>query len=324
MITNGVNFVPIPIDILSTRYQIDLQSGVIMDVETMLPVNPYLDEDRLMVSLTGSNDTKVEAAVEDLIIRSIFGDVGSSVENHVTELPCDTGLISPALLSFNRESPDCLIINDRKYRRWKDSNYFVSAYGAVFSMKQNQWLRINYDENGTGYVSTKEDGAGRTRRIPRLVWETYRAPLGTMATLIPKDGNPWNARVENLDVVTRSEKRALKHPEKYHIFDDDTTDLLRQDLLSKLSNREIAEKHGLKIDYVWKLRTGRLVPRGFEDVGEAMKDRGRDKPLSADTVRKIRSLKSEGKRAKQISEELGIGKVTIYQILQGKTYKDVE
>lgn len=322
MIPDLVSIVPIPIDALCDRYMIDIRTGLVYDREKDSEVPSKLDGDRMVLSLTDVNKHRVDAAIEDLLLRAIYGDVRSPSENHVTEIPLDTGLISPELQSLSREK-DLLIINGKSYRQWRNSSYYVSTDGSVFSLKLNQWLRINYDAFGTGYVSTKENGTGRTRRIPRLVWETYRAPLDKMATLIPKNGRAWDARVENLEVLTRSEKRAVRHPDRYHRFDEETTDILREDLMSKLSNRAIADKYNLPIDYVWKLRTGRIVPRGLEDVGETMKDRGRDKPLSDETIREIRRRKDIGEKARKISEDLGVGVVTVYQILQGKTYKNV-
>ena len=320
-----MTLVPIPIESLCDRYQIDPHTGVVYDMEqgTEVPISSTLTNDGgFTVELVGSDGKQVFADIEDLVIRTNFGDVGSSTLQPIADLPCKADLLIPMLESL-RWDEDVLYLNDIPYHCWRGEYYYVSARGSVFSLKQNQWLRLGYDSTGTAYVSTKVDGIGRTHRVPRMVWETFRGHLDPMDTVVPANNRNWDSRLENLQIISRTERRAIQNPDRFHLFSDDEIRVLREELLSSDSNRSIANRHNLPIDYIWKLRTGRIVLRGLEGVGEQMKNRGRDKPLTPDRVREIRRLKNTGVSVKEISTMLGIGTVTIYQILQGKTYKDV-
>lgn len=319
--------VPIPLEMLCDRYSIDPHTGVVYDTEDKKEVPVHLEENRLSLSLVDKDNHPVEATIEDLLLITNYGEIGSPSVINLSVIPTGcrgifSSVVTPQLLSLDIKK-DHIVVNDKSYRQWRNTSYYVSSDGIVFNLAARQWLRINYDATGTKFVSIKNNDTWKTCRVPRMVWETYRTLLDKMTTLIAKNGRTWDARLENLRELTRCEKRAILHPEKYHLFDDENTERLSNDLLSNLTNREIADKYNLPIDYIWKLRTGRLTPKGFEDVGDSMKNRGRDKPLPDETVREIRNRKANGEKPKQIASDLNIGIVTVYQILQGKTYRDV-
>lgn len=95
---------------------------------------------------------------------------------------------------------------------WKDyeEDYAVSSYGRMYSKRAGRCLSIKSFDND-GYVKVAPHG--NTKRLNRIVAQTFIPNPDSKTTVNHIDGNKTNNRVDNLEWSTRSEQmiHAYKH-----------------------------------------------------------------------------------------------------------------
>lgn len=95
---------------------------------------------------------------------------------------------------------------------WKDyeEDYAVSSYGRMYSKRAGRCLSIKSFDND-GYVKVAPHG--NTKRLNRIVAQTFIPNPDSKTTVNHIDGNKKNNRVDNLEWSTRSEQmiHAYKH-----------------------------------------------------------------------------------------------------------------
>ena len=84
------------------------------------------------------------------------------------------------------------------------SNYYISKDGTVTS-KSGKRLRPFMDNSGYLCVSLRKDGKSYTRRVHRLVGETYLKKIKGKNIINHKDGNKSNPHLDNLEYMSNAE-----------------------------------------------------------------------------------------------------------------------
>jgi hypothetical protein len=92
--------------------------------------------------------------------------------------------------------------------QWKQIagfNYCVSNIGQIFSMHTNKMLKPNISRNGYVYVVLSDGGKLTTKKIHRLVAETFIPNPNNLPQVNHIDGNKSNNAAINLEWVTAKE-----------------------------------------------------------------------------------------------------------------------
>lgn len=84
-------------------------------------------------------------------------------------------------------------------------NYSISSHGRVYSHKRDIILKPYFDGWGYLIVELRNRRGGFTKRIHRLVAETFIPNVQDKLEVNHIDGDKMNNRVDNLEWVTRSE-----------------------------------------------------------------------------------------------------------------------
>ena len=95
--------------------------------------------------------------------------------------------------------------------QWKQIdgfNYLVSNTGQIFSNHTNRILKYHISKNGYVYVVLSKDGHFTTKRVHRLVAESFIPNPNNLPQVNHIDGNKSNNAVCNLEWVTAKENAA--------------------------------------------------------------------------------------------------------------------
>lgn len=84
------------------------------------------------------------------------------------------------------------------------SSYFVDKDGTI-TTKNGKILKHFSDNYGYSCVSLRKDGKSYTKRVHRLVGETYLKPVKGKDIINHKDGNKKNCHIDNLEYMSNAE-----------------------------------------------------------------------------------------------------------------------
>lgn len=84
------------------------------------------------------------------------------------------------------------------------SNYFVDKDGTI-TTKSGKVLKHFTDNYGYACVSLRKDGKSYTKRVHRLVGETYLKPVKGKNIINHKDGDKKNCHIDNLEYMSNAE-----------------------------------------------------------------------------------------------------------------------
>ena len=95
---------------------------------------------------------------------------------------------------------------------WKDIQgyegyYQVSNLGRIKNVKngKNKVRKISYDKLGYPYINLSKNGIRKTKKVYRIVAETFIPNPENKKTVNHKDGDPSNSKIDNLEWATHQE-----------------------------------------------------------------------------------------------------------------------
>lgn len=93
-------------------------------------------------------------------------------------------------------------------------NYFVSKCGNIWSNKSGEIKKLKAGKNIHGYLSIvlRDNGKSKTTSVHRIVAKNFIDNFKDFLDVNHIDGDKTNNRLENLEMVTRSEN--IKHAVK--------------------------------------------------------------------------------------------------------------
>src|SRR5436305_1185025 len=86
-------------------------------------------------------------------------------------------------------------------------NYQVSRYGQVRSLVRHKLLALFQSKRGYLHVNLYRDGKAHNCLVHRLVAMAFIGVIPPGWEVNHKDGDKGNARLENLEIVTREENK---------------------------------------------------------------------------------------------------------------------
>jgi hypothetical protein len=86
-----------------------------------------------------------------------------------------------------------------KFIKGFENEYSITQTGQVYSHKIQSFLSISYDENGYAKVSFYSNGQTYTKKIHRLVAETFIPNPDNLPCVNHKDQNKANNDISNLE-----------------------------------------------------------------------------------------------------------------------------
>lgn len=93
-----------------------------------------------------------------------------------------------------------MYLEGKRFKKY-DDDYFISADGDVFSKLSGKILKHYIDKDGYHRV----DIHGKHIKVHKLVWTTWKQPLGSNEQLNHKDDNKDNNNYSNLYVGSQKE-----------------------------------------------------------------------------------------------------------------------
>jgi len=213
-------------------------------------------------------------------------------------------------------------MSNRKIISGYGGRYAVSEDGGVYSCGKelsqsihNQYLMVAF------YV----DGKRIKKRVHRLVAEAFIPNPENKPQVNHLDGNKLNNHVSNLEWATAKEN--VQHalglglvPVGEKSVCSLLTDAQVSDLRKEVgkTNRVLAKEYGLSVQAVGYILRG--VSWKHLPIGDYSRLHSR---LPKDLVVNIREKRGLGWLQKDIAAHYGVHRMTVSQICQGKTYKNI-
>lgn len=207
----------------------------------------------------------------------------------------------------------------------------VAEDGQVFSL-QGKKYKQRFNEFGYKCVNTRDpkDGIFRSRRVHRLVAETYLPNPENKREVNHKDCDKSNNLLTNLEWVTSKEnKEHAWENGLYSSFGENHTDsLLTEVEVIKICslmeegcrNVDIAKSFGVHKDTISSIRTGRIWKHVSKDYKLDIKRVERKSPS---LVIKVAELLEIGLSDKEISSKLDVSRREINRIRNRETHSSL-
>lgn len=300
------------------RYYIDTRSGTIYDIEESLEITPELVDEQLIVELVSKSGERVQMLLGDILIRMIYGYTNSSFRPKLTEFPCKTSTLAPKINKLIQIDDNRIEINDIIYRRWRDTEYYASDYGAIYSVPYGAFLRKHYNEKNYCLVNTRDDDIKRSYRVHRIVWESVHGPIPDSKEIDHINSKRWDNNISNLQLMTHVENLQKMFGENYTFLTDDDIVAIGKYLLDGVPTKKLAEKYNVSRDIIAdiKYRNYRgdvLVAAGI-DLSNIGRDNGSG--LSKKDIEDIISMKESKEPVDKIAEKYGISRATVYNLVK--------
>ena len=317
---------PIPVLNLCDRYYIHLDKAIVYDMNTDSEVQPFLHEGKMHVTLrTTDNNDEVILAVSDILLTTLYGYTGCRPSIEITQYPVNTEEIYPRYSEFYDTADGYVTVNGILYKQWRDTPYYVSKDGAVFSLQKYGFSRRYYNEKGYIKVSLFK----MKHSLHRVLWEAYKGIIPGSMEIDHIDDRRWHTVLSNLQLLTHKSnldkidinKRGGKGQGRFNI---DTICKIGTALLNYERIEDIAEKYKVPKYRIAAIKYQGLYKDILEDNGIDLSNIQRQskfRSLSPEIIRQIRSLHAEGLSQTQIAKDFGYTRQMVNYIVNNKTWK---
>lgn len=144
-------------------------------------------------------------------------------------------LVTPTALGLN------MVDNEQRYRPVVgfENEYLVSGDGEIYSLRSGRTLKNQPDQLGYLRVVLSKDSKAYTKKVHRLVAESFLEPEEDKNEVNHIDGDKTNNRVSNLEWSTRSDN--MKHAHKSGLANMQHFGVGEDNQNAKLKNNEVRE-----------------------------------------------------------------------------------
>ncbi len=308
----------IPMHEFCDRYYIDMRSGTIYDMVDSLEIAPDTVDGEFVVTLVANTGETRTLLLGDLLIRIIYGYTNSSFRPKLTEFPCNTSNLAPKVNKLIMLDDDRIEINDIVYRRWRDTEYYASDYGVVYSVPYGAFLRKHYNEKNYCLVGMRDGDRKYTYRVHRIVWESIHGLIPDHKEIDHINAKRWDNAISNLQLMTHVENLQKMRDLNYTILSDDDIVSIGKYLLDGIPSKELAEKYNVSRDIIADIKyrdyRGEILRAAGIDLSNISRDNhsGLTKKDISDIV-----AKREAKvPVSDIADEYGISRATVYNLVK--------
>lgn len=95
-------------------------------------------------------------------------------------------------------------------------DYIISVYGEVYDIKRKKFLTVHTTDRGYSFVILRKNGKEYTKKLHRLVGQTFISNPENKPEINHKDGYKGNCRLTNLEWATRLEN--MRHASKMRLI----------------------------------------------------------------------------------------------------------
>lgn len=212
------------------------------------------------------------------------------------------------------------------------NSYLIFEDGRIFKDGKSEPIKPRTGRDGYVTVSIcTGNGESLTRRVHRLVCETYLPNPDNKPEVNHKDGNKLNNSLCNLEWCTSKENKAHAWDNGYYhknLGSNQHTAVLTEEIVHKVCkmlqegyrNKDISDLLEIGKDHIASIRRGRIWKQISKFYTFEVK---RNKRKSLETVRKIKEEILSGKSNKEISDNFKMSCREVNRIRTGEIFKEV-
>jgi len=192
------------------------------------------------------------------------------------------------------------------------SDYRVSTHGS---------LNNKYDENANGWIAKgyrKISIDGTSRRVHRIVMETFVGPLPPGMETNHIDGNKLNNNLTNLEYVTHTENMEHAGNEglmRRKLADEQVIAITKD----TRTYEQIADEYGINVTYVGKIKKGRARTYPISESHVKLR-----KKLNIKQVKEIRSKRKNGGSLADLAIQYNISASHIHRLSKLESWGGIE
>lgn len=229
------------------------------------------------------------------------------------------------------------LINDVYFKQIPGfSKYLISQHGTVYTKTKHMLVNraINYADYPT-VALVGDDGKRSPRKVHRLVYATYCGELDPTLEIDHIDFNRHNAYYTNLQQISKRENQDRIQMRQDHsaiLFEGfgDFCDVIDEsfttdEILSNISIYPEDSDYSFFYNLVDKLKENKYYEtalKNFEDSQAINQIQVGAKRLKPEDIPVIREMAADNVPVKEIAKKFGVSNVNIYDILNGKKWKD--
>ena len=319
---------------LDCKYSIS-PNGFVINTETMQLQKRFTHGFRIVYDLNGRYYFADEL-VWKMFIGELMGPVKYMDDNSFNLNAYN--LYTP--LDIKKLSETEWLINDIYFRQIPGfSRYLISKHGTVYTKTKNTLVNraINHGDYLT--VGLVDDNGYRSpRKVHRLVYATYCGELISGMEIDHKDFNRHNNYYTNLQQISTYENQyrvQMKLGNENNAVPFEDIDRICYAISQNLTTDEILfsmniysddylyEAYRKLIDTLRDKEFYKSVLRKYEASEKINQVQVGAKRLKPEDIPIIREMAANDVPVKEIAEKFGVSNVNIYDILNGKKWKDV-
>lgn len=225
-----------------------------------------------------------------------------------------------------------------------DMGIDVTKNGKVIDREKQQEVKYYINSNGYYGVSmkNKEKHITQFQAVHRMVAETFIPNPARFKVVNHLDNNRFNNRVDNLEWTTQSENLKYAYNQgRMHVlpkgeahkdckYSDDQIRQVCELLQAGYRNKDVAEMTGVPSGYISDIRNREWrkdISKDYEWETIAFKDRKGSKAYNATIdekmAKRICKMIQDGKKNKEIADEMGIKRHIVKNIRARIAWRDV-
>lgn len=322
------------IPFMNNVYAINKQAHIIHKPSCKI-VTTYISHKQLMVDLGGE-----KYYVARLMVNTFIGyHNGDILFKDGDKLNCHSSNLSYKVLNFIKCDSDTLVINGELFKLAYGYNnrYYLNEYGVLYDESYG-FRKHSFSTREYLKFELYDDSKKISKMINRWVYETWIGQLRNSDNEVDHiDGNHWNNHYSNLSEVSgfeniqRSYDITKVRTRRWSKSIIESICRLIQDqytIMDIMSILNIDAKDRRKLSELIHNIVLKKMHRDISDKYDLLSYKPMDtkitqRQLSEDDIKTIIDMHNQGMTDTEISNYLNVCRGSIYNILHGKSYKDI-